>query len=139
MAKVTTMAAYLWPLMDGCSVELSRCAVCGRTWPLNQHHIVRRSAGQLVRDGIVLPKPTITLCGSGNTGGCHGAAHDGTLHFRWVQQRWCDGFRNSSAPTGGYDVALARGGHWEYLRTGEPCRYIDALDMDGWRRLPFER
>lgn len=31
MARVTTMAAYLWPLMDGCSVELSRCAVCGRT------------------------------------------------------------------------------------------------------------
>lgn len=126
MAKVTTMPAYLWPLMDGCTVRLPFCAVCGRTRPLNQHHVVRRSAGQLVRGGIVVPKPTLTLCGSGNTGGCHGAAHDGRLHFRWVK-----------APTGDwrYFKTVADGGHWEYLRTDEPCRYAEALEIDGWREI----
>lgn len=47
MAKVDTMPIYLRPLMRGCSVKLNRCAVCGETYPLNQHHVVRRSAGKM--------------------------------------------------------------------------------------------
>lgn len=123
MAKVTTMPAYLHPLMDGCTVRLPFCAVCGRTRPLNLHHVVRRSAGQLVKGGVAVPKPTITLCGGGNAGGCHGAAHDGRLHFRWV--------RAHTGDWSYFHTSVLDGGHWEYLRTDEPCRYLDALEMDG--------
>lgn len=65
MAKVDTMPIYLRPIMRGCSVKLNRRAVCGATYPLNQHHIVRRSAGKMYDcHGVELPKPTITLCGN---------------------------------------------------------------------------
>ena len=107
MFKKTTMEPWLWPLMKGKTLKASRCAVCGKTSPLNQHHIVRRGDGELFgNDGRALPKPTITLCGSG-TQGCHGLAHELILHFRWN-----DG--------------------WEYLKTEEPVQRIDALQMSGW-------
>lgn len=127
------MPEFLWPLMAGCTVRLPFCAVCGRARPLNQHHVVRRSAGQLVRGGIVVPKPTITLCGSGNTGGCHGAAHDGRLHFRWVR---------SETKGGNFGTYLRQessiGGHWEFLIADEPCDYLHALDLEGWTPLREE-
>ena len=126
MARVTTLPELLVPLMDGPSVESPRCAVCGRTWPLNQHHIVKRSAGQLVRGGVVIPKPTITLCGSGNSSGCHGLAHQDRLHFRWVE---------ADAGREGWYLTHVKGGHLEYLLTDEPESYLDALKMDGWRPL----
>ena len=118
----TTMPEILHPLMDVPSVRLNRCAVCGRVWPLNQHHVVFRSQGQLFRDGRKLEKPTVTLCGMGNnlfgasadgstTYWCHGKAHHRMLHFRAVD------------------------GHFEYLETREPTNYMDALSMDGWRAL----
>lgn len=135
MAHVDTLPEMLRPLMRGPSIETRRCAVCGRPGPLNRHHIVRRGAGRLYEHGVELPKPTVVLCGSGNTGGCHGLAHANRLHFRWVEQRWCDEFRNSAALSGGYEVALARGGHWEYILLPEPTRYEDALEMDGWLPL----
>jgi len=51
--------------------------------------------------------PVLHLHGSG-TRGCHGDAERLCLHFRFD-----------------------RG--WEYLRTPEPLRYAEALDLDGWR------
>ena len=73
MANVDTLPEILRPLMEGPSIETPRCAVCGAPWPLNRHHIVRRGAGKLFRDGREVPKPTVMLCGSGNGSGCHGA------------------------------------------------------------------
>ncbi len=111
MANVTTMDRLLWPLMDGPTVDGDRCAVCGRAWPLNRHHVVRRSAGELYRGGRKVPKPTITLCGSGNTSGCHGLAHANRLHFRVID------------------------GWWWWLLTKEPTKYATALQMGGWRPI----
>lgn len=125
MARVDTLPEILRPLMMGVSVETPHCAICGRTWPLQRHHIVRRSAGKLYRGGVELPKPTVMLCGSGNASGCHGLAHQNRLHFRWVRPR--EAF-NRPTPQGS--------GHWEYLITDEPMRYQRALEMDGWRPLP---
>lgn len=124
MANVDTLPEILRPLMAGTSVTLPCCAVCGRTWPLNQHHIVRRGAGNLYRDGRPLPKPTITLCGSGNASGCHGLAHQNRLHFRWV--RPVERF-NRPTPQGA--------GHWECILLDEPTKYAEALKLDGWRPL----
>lgn len=130
MARVDTLPPILRPLMDGASVILPFCAVCGATWPLNQHHVVRRGAGELYRSGVKAPKPTITLCGSGNTGGCHGLAHQNRLHFRWVPSDAVgDGFGHYRRMEGG------DGGHWEYLLTDEPVKYQRALEMDGWKRI----
>lgn len=114
MSGVTTLPKILWPLMHISpdvvrQIENStRCVICGRNWPLNRHHIVRRGAGELYEDGKKLRHVTIMLCGSGNTSGCHGKAHSQMLHFR------------------------ANGGRLEYLETDEPTKYQDALVMDGW-------
>lgn len=109
-AYTGTLDHDLWPLMEveGCRQRF--CCVCGRTYPLNQHHLVKRSAGTLFRKGIELEKPTITLCGSGNTSGCHGLAHSYRLHFR-------------------------NDGELEYLVTNEPTKYSKALQMKGWRPI----
>lgn len=125
MAKVTTLPAMYQPMMGKPSVRMARCAVCGRTWPLEQHHVVFRSAGKMFVEGREIEKPTITLCGFGNNlqdaGGreyCHGLAHHRRLYFRWVD-----------------DDAIACAGHWEYIRLDEACDYLTALRMDGWRPL----
>lgn len=115
----TTLAPLWWPLMDGPSVRSDRCVVCGAYRPLEQHHVVRRSQGELYRDGKRLVKPTLTLCGMGNVEGlcgrplCHGLAHENKLHFRYTDR-------------------------WEWLRTAEPTRYADALEMDGWQPIRTE-
>lgn len=126
MANVTTLDEVYRPLMDAPTVKLDRCAVCGRAWPLNQHHIVFRSQGQLIRDGKPVKKPTVTLCGDGNN--LYGLAPDGT---RVV---WCHGkahhrllhFRNDH-------------GQLEYIDLGDSpsdaAKYQAALLMDGWRPL----
>lgn len=118
MADVTTMPEMLWPLMDAPTLRMDHCAICGRPWPLEQHHMVFRSQGELWREGTRVPKPTITLCGFGNNLAdadgrryCHGAAHHRMLHFR------LDG-----------EVL-------EYLMTDEPTDYLSALGMDGWREV----
>ena len=125
MAKVTTLPAMYQPMMGKPSVRMARCAVCGRTWPLEQHHVVFRSAGKMFVEGRELEKPTITLCGFGNNlkdadgrEYCHGLAHHRRLYFRWVD-----------------DDAIACAGHWEYIRLDEACDYLTALRMDGWRPL----
>lgn len=113
------------PMMDKPSMRMARCAVCGRTWPLEQHHVVFRSAGKMFVEGREIEKPTITLCGFGNNlqdadgrEYCHGLAHHRRLYFRWVD-----------------DDAIACAGHWEYIRLDEACDYLTALRMDGWRPL----
>ena len=125
MAKVPTLPAMDQPMMGKPSVRMARCAVCGRTWPLEQHHVVFRSAGKMFVEGREIEKPTITLCGFGNNlkdadgrEYCHGLAHHRRLYFRWVD-----------------DDAIACAGHWEYIRLDEACDYLTALRMDGWRPL----
>lgn len=106
----STMPMMYRPLMDCPSIRDERCVWCGATWPLNQHHLVYRSQGELYRDGRKLEKPTVTLCGSGNASGCHGKAHQRRLHFKYEDGLWG-------------------------LETAEPTKYEKALDMDGWRRI----
>ena len=125
MAKVTTLPAMYQPMMGKPSVRMARCAVCGRTWPLEQHHVVFRSAGKMFVEGREIEKPTITLCGFGNNlqdadgrEYCHGLAHHRRLYFRWVD-----------------DGAIACAGHWEYIRLDEACDYLTALRMYGWKPL----
>lgn len=93
---------YQQALMDAPSVDTECCAVCGRH-PVERHHVVFRSQGGT--DGA-----TITLCGRGNTSGCHGLAHAYMLHFRYE-----DG--------------------WQYIRFDAPTKYDKALKADGWRWL----
>lgn len=121
MANADTVTNSQRGLMGRPSLRLPFCAVCGRPHPLEQHHVVFRSAGTAYgEDGCELVKPTVTLCGFGNNlrdaDGryyCHGLAHARRLHFRWVDDGW---------------------GHWEYLLLEEPASYEDALEMGGWRR-----
>lgn len=117
--KTPTLARCYWPLMELESIETETCAICGRAYPLNQHHIVWRSWGKVYDEkGRPLPKPTITLCGKGNilrdADGrmyCHGAAHNRRLHFR------------------------NNGGRLEYLFT-DPMRYMAAMEIEeGWAGL----
>lgn len=105
-----TLDHELWPLMQAEEVRQGFCCVCGRTAPLNQHHLVRRSAGKLFRNGEELEKPTITLCGNGNASGCHGLAHSYRLHFRM------------------------KDGGLQYLIT-EPMKYSKALKLHGWKPI----
>lgn len=140
MAKVTTLAQIWWPLMDGPSVETPYCCVCGARYPLNRHHVVKRSAGNMYRNGVKLPKPTVMLCGSGNASGCHGKAHAGKLHFRFVKDEYIDGtqcFTVQRNEDRRY-WSPCRGGHWEFIEVEEPCKYQDALKLDGWERLHTE-
>jgi hypothetical protein len=118
MAGVTTLDEIYWPLMHlpkettDFLGSLRFCAICGATWPLNRHHFVWRSWGELYENGEKVPKPIITLCGDGNTSGCHGLAHSRQLHFR------------------------NNGGVLEHLFTLEPTRYYVALDLPGWSVVP---
>ena len=61
-----TLPEIYRPLMEAESVVSDRCAICGRRYPLEQHHIVWRSWGKLFKDGKEMRKPTVTLCGFGN-------------------------------------------------------------------------
>lgn len=99
-------------MMGAPSLRLDRCAVCGAPYPLEQHHVVWRSWGELYEDGEKVEKPTITLCGFGNNlPWCHGLVHHRMLHFDY------------------------REGEWKWLRTKKPTKYQDALEMDGWKSV----
>ena len=106
-----TLPEILRPLMEIESVKSDHCVICGRVRPLNNHHMVRRGAGRMYVDGRELEKPVITLCGIGNTCGCHGLAHANRLHFR------------------NHDGVL------EYIILPEPTKYQKALDMKGWSKV----
>lgn len=121
MDKITLDELYQ-PLMELPSMHEDKCVICGRTYPLEQHHPVFRSQGELYKDGRKVKKPTLTLCGIGNvlcdengTLYCHGAAHHRMLHFKNV------------------------GGAWAYLRTKDPMKYQRALELDGWQLIDRPR
>lgn len=131
-----TLDRIYWPLMRSPSVRLDHCAICGRPAPLNQHHVVFRSAGTLHKGGREMPKPTLTLCGHGNVlrdadgrYWCHGLAHHRMLHFRWVPDERRGSYASESPCT------RTGGGHLEYLRTEGPTSYEDALRMGGWKKV----
>ncbi len=122
----STLPEMLVPLMDGATVKLPYCAVCGARGHLEQHHVVRRGAGKLFRGGREVPKPTVTLCGMGNTSGCHGLAHQNRLHFRWVE---------TGQEVDPYSHATTAGGHWERAVFDEPVDYLTALGRGEWLPL----
>lgn len=94
-------------LLDKPSIKGYRCAVCGQM-ATNRHHVVPKGMGGTRYENRI---PVITLCGAGNTSGCHGLAHKLMLHFRWKHNQW------------------------EYIRT-RPMKYIEALGEPGWKPLP---
>jgi len=127
MPGKTTLAKMYWPLMQippdvAYAIENSPCCiVCGRREPLNRHHIVPRSAGELYENGKKVRKVCAVLCGFGSNlkdaDGryyCHGRAHHRMLHFR------------------------NNGGRMEMLETEEPTDYLSALEMDGWEPVETE-
>lgn len=108
----STLAKEWWSMVGAPSIVRPYCVVCGRTYHLNQHHPIRRSAGNLFgKDGRRAAKPTLTLCGNGNTEGCHGLAHQQRLFFDWD------------------------GDDWLYLVTKEPVSHSKALSMKGWKPI----
>lgn len=127
---VCTVPEYLKPLMGRPSLDRAdgRCVWCGAP-ATDRHHIVKRSQGRWVRNGVEVRKPTVRLCGHGNASGCHGKAHAGLLHFRWVQAR--PDVRRPLAE-GGPGLP----GHWEGIEVREPCDTLTAWSRArGWRRL----
>lgn len=113
-----TLPLIYRPLMEAPTLKLGYCAVCGRRFPLEQHHMVWRSWGKLFENGKERKKPTITLCGFGNNlrdaDGrcyCHGMAHHRMLHFKYEDGTLC------------------------CLETDEPTSYLAALEMDGWKPI----
>lgn len=128
---VCTVPEFLRPLMgkpnvdnaDGC------CCWCGAPGATNRHHIVKRSSGTWIKDGREVRKPTVRLCGEGNASGCHRKAHDGLLHFRFVEVK-C----NTSDRSG--ELAPYGSGHWEGQEFDEPIKQAEALQIEkGWRKL----
>lgn len=123
--------------MKAPSIKAEHCKICGRFRPLEQHHIVRRGAGELFdENGRKMKKPTVTLCGFGNNlkdadgrPYCHGLAHHNKLHFRWIE-----GIKECRTKNVFHDRYLHYG-HLEYLITKEPTDYLTALGMEGWRRV----
>lgn len=140
----TTLPEMLWPLMESPTHKADHCFICGRTAPLEQHHIVRRGAGELIKDGRKLRKPTITLCGFGNNlrdaDGrfyCHGLAHHGMLHFRVAEvERSNRAGKPKKRYRGGDTFALTdKVKKLQFLVTSEPTKYQDALQMEGWQNV----
>lgn len=133
----STLPELLRPLMKAPTIKAEHCKVCGRFRPLEQHHIVRRGAGELFDEyGRKLKKPTITLCGFGNNlkdadgrPYCHGLAHHDMLHFRWIE-----GYRANRSQNAFHEPYIHYG-QLEYLITKEPTKYQEALKMEGWRKV----
>lgn len=124
MIDKTTLAPIWWPLMECPDVVPGYCAVCGRPYPTEKHHLVKRGAGSYFVDGELVRKPVIQLCGFGNnlrdSDGryyCHGKAHQGLLWFRMHDGRL---------------EYLDLEGKVGMLRTGA-LSYAHVLEMDGWR------
>lgn len=100
-------------MMGAPSIVSDRCVICGAPYPLERHHAVWRSWGELYdEDGNRIPKPLLSVCGFGNNlPYCHGLIHHRLLHLDY------------------------REGEWKWLRTKKPTKYQDALEMDGWRSV----
>lgn len=124
---ICTVPKFLRPLMGKPSLSNAhgQCCWCGRP-ATNHHHVVKRSSGTWVKDGITVSKPTILLCGNGNASGCHGKAHQGLLHFKWVETTKCN-----KEPLRWYG-----GGHWVAQEFDEPISQFEAMQIEeGWRKL----
>ena len=93
-------------LLDKPSIVQEVCCVCGARAQNNHHVIVKGMGGSKLAKRI----PTVSLCGFGNTCGCHGDAHASKLHFDY------------------------RDGEWYYLKSDEPIGRIDAMKSDKWVR-----
>lgn len=112
----TTLPPLFHDLMRVGNHLSDRCVLCGKPYPLEKHHIVYRSQGELYENGVKLDKPLITLCGFGNNlPYCHGLVHHKLIHFKAVKE--------------GDDYELY------YLRTRKPTDYLTALEMGGWRKV----
>ena len=61
------------------SVNTEYCPFCGRR-ATNKHHVIPKGMGGTAHEKAI---PTITVCGHGNTNGCHGRLHDHTLELNW--------------------------------------------------------
>lgn len=128
----TTLPPIWHDLMRAASVDTvdGRCAICGAP-ATNKHHIVPRSAGKLFDEyGHEVKKPTIRLCGGGNASGCHGLAHHHRLHFRCVPFE----LKQKSV-----EYFATRVWVLEFLITDEPCRYLEALEIQGWRNVKTKK
>lgn len=90
-------------LMKAPSIEASCCPFCGRPWA-ERHHVVPRSAGG--EQG-----PTITVCGFGNSSGCHGLLHSHRLHLDYTDEGWV------------------------FLLTEKPMKDHEADQLKGWRKI----
>ena len=64
------------------SLKSDYCVVCGAR-ATNQHHVIQKGMG-----GSKAKIPTVSLCGMGNTSGCHKLAHEGKLHFYWFDEEY---------------------------------------------------
>lgn len=118
------------PLMGKPSISNAdgTCCWCGAPGATNHHHVVPRSAGNVVVNGRALSKPTVLLCGNGNASGCHGKAHQHLLHFRWHEPKRTQTENWEKHPVGC--------GYIEGIETDEPMKYQEALEIEeGWRRL----
>lgn len=93
-------------LLDKPSLKSDTCCVCGAP-ASNDHHVIPKGMG-----GSKLAKriPTVSLCGMGNTSGCHGKAHSGRLFFDY------------------------RDGAWVYHESSEPMTMFDAHELSGWEK-----
>ena len=130
LSSKTTLAPIFWPLLEFGEREYvsDHCLICGRANPLNNHHIVRKSAGNIVlENGEKVAKPLITLCGFGNhlrdADGryyCHGKAHNGLLFFR-----------NNNGRLEYLDLTLPE---FETV-SSEEITYQKALTLNGWRPI----
>jgi len=108
--KLAGWQIYELELLGKPSIVSEYCLFCGRP-ATNQHHIIQKGMGGSKHEKLI---PTVSVCGMGNTSGCHGEFHAKRLHIRWVED------------------------HYEYLHTTTPTKDLEALEMDGWKRLPFE-
>lgn len=90
-------------LMNAPSWETILCPFCGRRFQ-SRHHIVYRSRGG--HNG-----PTITVCGTDNSSGCHGLLHQHKLHLDYIS------------------------GCWQFLRTEFAMKDEQADELKGWHPL----
>lgn len=109
MELIPSLNSYEARLLDKPSVVGEWCAVCGAP-ATNRHHVVFKGMGGRSKaiEGRI---PLVSLCGMGNTGGCHGLVHSRKLFMDWR-----DG--------------------WVYLLCDEPTKIDDAMRADGWKPLP---
>ena len=123
-------------LLDRGSLESDKCLCCGAP-AVNNHHIIIKGAGG-VSKANEKRIPTVSLCGNGNTSGCHKLAHDGRLHFFY----FLDKVDVLAEDCNGEDVVLdiVEDGAWKLclLPKGLPlyCYNLQyALENGEWRTV----